>query len=428
MLIEFRVANFRSIREEQVLSLVASRADKDLSESLIKADYPGMANTDYLRGAALYGHNASGKTNLLLAFEFLADLVKNSAVGLMPGEATGAEPFKLDDSSSAEPCRFEVSFIASGVRYLFGAAVTSERVVEEFLVSYPKGLPQKWYRRTYDPNTRAYAWDKPSSFFRADESLRPKVRENSLFLSVGPQFNDSQLTPVFQWFNNHVRFLKLSCDSALHPLYTAKRLSSGKGTRGIMNLLRSADIAIIEAVVSERDVDLIGLREQLPPKVFADLTNDANKKISLEVALSHQAGDHPPVQLNFAKEESAGTRRYFALAGPWMDILENGVLVFIDEIETSLHPLLVKELVRLIQDPAANPKGAQIIFTTHSPTLLDTNLLRRDQIWFTEKTEEGTTRLYPLTDYQPRKGEAISKGYLAGRYGGVPFIPEGLKI
>ncbi|OHE76821.1 MAG: hypothetical protein A2413_15630 [Treponema sp. RIFOXYC1_FULL_61_9] len=148
----------------------------------------------------------------------------------------------------------------------------------------------------------------------------------------------------------------------------------------------------------------------------------------MEVALSHQAGDHPPVQLNFAKEESAGTRRYFALAGPWMDILENGVLVFIDEIETSLHPLLVKELVRLIQDPAANPKGAQIIFTTHSPTLLDTNLLRRDQIWFTEKTEEGTTRLYPLTDYQPRKGEAISKGYLAGRYGGVPFIPEGLKI
>jgi len=111
-----------------------------------------------------------------------------------------------------------------------------------------------------------------------------------------------------------------------------------------------------------------------------------------------------------------------------MDILENGYLVFIDEIETSLHPLLVKELVRLIQNPNTNPKGAQIIFTTHSPSLLDTELMRRDQIWFTEKDEAGETQLYPLTDYQPRKGEAIAKGYLAGRYGAIPFIPEGLQL
>jgi len=110
-----------------------------------------------------------------------------------------------------------------------------------------------------------------------------------------------------------------------------------------------------------------------------------------------------------------------------MDILENGYLVFIDEIETSLHPLLVKELIKLIQNPEVNSHGAQVVFTTHSPALLDTELLRRDQIWFTEKDENGATNLYPLSDYQPRKGEAIAKGYLAGRYGAVPFIPEGLQ-
>jgi AAA15 family ATPase/GTPase len=132
--------------------------------------------------------------------------------------------------------------------------------------------------------------------------------------------------------------------------------------------------------------------------------------------------------LDYAKEESAGTRRLFALAGPWMDIINHGYLVFIDEMETSLHPLLVKELVKLIQNAESNSLGAQVVFTTHSPTLLDTELLRRDQIWFTEKDENGATKLYPLSDYQPRKGEAIAKGYLAGRYGAVPFIPEGLQL
>ena len=111
-----------------------------------------------------------------------------------------------------------------------------------------------------------------------------------------------------------------------------------------------------------------------------------------------------------------------------MDILDHGYTVFIDEIETSLHPILVKELITLLFCDKNNPKGAQVVFTTHNPFLLDGNLIRRDQIWFTEKAPSGATQLYPLTDYKPRKGEALAKGYIAGRYGAIPFIPEGLKL
>jgi AAA15 family ATPase/GTPase len=124
--------------------------------------------------------------------------------------------------------------------------------------------------------------------------------------------------------------------------------------------------------------------------------------------------------------ESLGTRRYFQLAGPWLDILENGYIACIDELETSMHPLMVRELLRLFFSEKENKKGAQILFTTHNPLLLDATLIRRDQIWFTEKDTEGEAHLYPLTDFSPRKGESLVRGYLSGRYGAVPFVPDGL--
>ena len=121
-----------------------------------------------------------------------------------------------------------------------------------------------------------------------------------------------------------------------------------------------------------------------------------------------------------------GPQRWFALAGPWLDILRNGSTVCIDELETSLHPLMLRALLELMFSASENPNGAQILFTTHNPLLLDATLLRRDQVWFTDKDAHGAAHLYPLTDYQPRKGESLVRGYLSGRYGAVPFLPEGL--
>jgi len=399
MLIEFRVANYRSIREEQTLSLVASGADKELPGNCIEEGLIGMKGMSFLRGAAIYGHNASGKSNVFMAIQFLLDFINNSAMGLKPGDPTGVEPFKLDVDSISKPSKFEITFVADKVRYLFGVSLTRERIVEEYLVAYPKGFPQNWYRRYYIPESGSYAWDKPSPSFKADDDLKAKVRENTLFLSVGPLFNDPQLTPVYNWFKSSIRLLKLNGEAGLNPNFTAQWLQQGKDADKIVSLMKNADLAIVDAKVQEQDVDFSVLK----------------------VSLYHEAKQAQPVELNFAHEESAGTRRLFALAGPWMDILEHGYFVLIDEIETSLHPILVKELVRMMMNPVINTKGAQIVFTTHSPSLLDTNVLRRDQIWFTEKDSSGATTLYPLTDFQPRKGEAVAKGYLAGRYGAVPF-------
>jgi hypothetical protein len=320
--------------------------------------------------------------------------------------------------------------VAENIRFVFGFSITPQRVVEEYLVAYPKGSPQRWFHRTFNAEKGVYEWAKPSTAFRRDKSLEAKTRDNCLFLSVGPQFNHAQLTQVFHWFQTGVRFIHLSTDSLLLPGFTAELLSMGRHVGRIMNLLVSADIGVTGAEVKQADVSMEELRKNMPPGLLAELESQGpiqpGKRIEIE--LRHKVEGAEPVGLKFETEESAGTKRLFALAGPWADILEQGYTVFVDEIETSLHPLLVKELLKLLFNPVTNPKAAQVVFSTHNPVLLDGSLLRRDQVWFTEKSPAGATHLYPLTDYQPRNTEALAKGYLAGRYGAIPFLPEGLKL
>ncbi|MGA2176964.1 MAG: ATP-binding protein [Verrucomicrobiota bacterium] len=417
MLIEFKVTNFRSIREEQKFSLVAANADKDLPSCVIERELPGLSGIRFLKGAAIYGANASGKSNVLAAIGYVSSFVQRSVTKMQPGDKTGAEPFKLDRSSATKPSEFEITFVADDVRFVFGFAVTPQRVVEEYLVAYPKGAPQRWYHRTFNATTEGYEWAKPSTAFKQDKSLEDKTRANSLFLSVGPQFNHTQLTPVFHWFKNSLQFIHLNIETALHPGFTATKEHIIKPTHHdrIINLLRSADFGVIGAEIQEEEINFEAFSWNPITRV-------------VKVNLTHKAEGIEPVALDFDNEESAGTRRFFALIGPWLDILENGYTVFVDEIETSLHPVLVKELLKLVFSGENNPKGAQVVFTTHNPVFLDSTLMRRDQVWFTEKSPSGETHLYPLTDYQPRKDEALAKGYLAGRYGAIPFLPEGLKL
>ena len=446
MLIEFKVSNYRSIREEQTFSLVASNSDKELPSCVIERDLPALSGVRFLKGAAIYGANASGKSNVVQAIRFLAEFVKGSVTELKPGASTEAEPFKLDQTSASEPSKFEITFVADGVRYLFGLSLTRQRVIEEYLVAYPKGAPQRWYHRAFNEETNTYTWAKPSTAFKHDKDLQDKTRENSLFLSVGPQFNHPQLTQVFNWFETNLRFVQLS-GKGLSPRFTAKLIAEPSHHDRILNLLKSADIGIKDAKIQEKDAfSLAELRLKSPPEILPEMESlitaieslHAKTKAKLkevggsvkwmEINLTHKAEGIDSVSLDYEKEESAGTRRFFSLIGPWMDTLDNGYTVFVDEIETSLHPILVRELLALLFCDKNNPKGAQIVFTTHNPILLDSTLLRRDQIWFTEKSPAGATHLYPLTDYKPRKDEALAKGYLAGRYGAIPYLPDGLKL
>jgi hypothetical protein len=195
-------------------------------------------------------------------------------------------------------------------------------------------------------------------------------------------------------------------------------------TAHIAVLLRHADIGVSGAATAENPPDE-GTLERYINAAPEDMREQLRKRKWLIPELTHQGVDSSAIALPW-NTESAGTQRLFALAGPWLDILNKGLVGCVDELETSMHPLMARELLRLFMCPVANAKGAQLIFTTHNPLLLDTTLIRRDQVWFTDKDDKGVAHLYPLTDYSPRKGESLVRGYLSGRYGAVPFIPAGL--
>ncbi len=245
-----------------------------------------------------------------------------------------------------------------------------------------------------------------------------------LFLSKHIASNRGEMEPVFRWFKEKLQFLHLNADWSMDEDFTVRHLQEkSKLYRPIVELLRHADLGVTDARVVEHPL----------PKEFFEVIKrmpaDAQKQVQdrrwMSPELLHRGAGKEDFPLPWAAE-SAGTRRLLALAGPWLDILEKGHVICIDELETSMHPLMVRELLRLIFSAQENTGGAQLIFTTHNPLLLDTTFMRRDQIWFTDKDQEGEGHLYPLTDYAPRKDESLIRGYLSGRYGAVPFVPSGL--
>ncbi len=429
MLIEFVFENHRSFHSEQRLSMVANNHDKSLPGHVIDLDKtPGFRGVKLLKAAALYGANASGKTNVLDALQFMDFFVENSAINLKPGDPIKTHPFLLARGTANQPSRFEITAIIEGTRYQYGFSVTHERVVHEILVAYPKGHAQRWFERQWDSHKKKYSWTPPKASFRYDQALRDKTRENALFVSTGAQWNHKQLTTIYQWFKHTLRYLNLGVDSILPPGHTASLAKKDPQIfEQVLSLLKRADFGLVGAWVEEHQIPIKELKSKLPPGLVKKMEENGDLKdvIDIDIKLKHQADGLDPVSIDF-EAESAGTRRFFALIGPWLDILEKGCIVCIDELESSLHPNLVLEFLKLLFCPERNHKGAQVLFTTHNSSLLGSKILRRDQIWFTEKKPTGDSFLYPLTDYKPRNTESLEKGYLAGRYGGVPYIPEGL--
>lgn len=423
MLIEFRVSNFKSIREEQVFSLIASSDKKNCPESVIEQELPGMKGLRYLKGAAIYGANAAGKSTLIQALHSMWNYVGQSATEMKPDAPTGRTPFLLDEVSRNAPTSFELTFVAEGVRYQYGFALSDTEVVEEYLIAYPKGSAQKWFNRSKGSGKE---W-VTSSYFKGHSGLQEKTRKNALYLSVGATWNHPQLSPVYEWISEQLRFLDLTEWEALLPLVTMKQIAGDEERKAkIWSLMQTADFGLSNMLLETVDVPVLQYVKAHPDDFDHIPDNAQTVKEHRRLFLEHQIGDDSyPIDW---RHESAGTRRFFGLLGPWLDTMEQGYTVFIDELDTSLHPVLVREILKLLFSDAFNPNGAQVIFTTHNPTLLDQHLIRRDQVWFTEKDKEGATHVYPLTDYSPRSGEALAKGYLAGRYGAIPFIDEGLRF
>jgi len=428
MLIEFSLQNFRSYRTRQTLNLVASNYDKSLPENVIGLELKGLGKIGLLKALALYGPNAGGKTTVLEALRFMVWLVRFSATGMAPDEEFPDESFALDPECKDEPVIFETTFVSEGVRYELAIALSRKRVLQERLVAYPEGRAQVWYDREWSEESGRYEWSPANPVeFRRDPGIVEKTRPNALFLSTAAQWNNEEIMPVYRWFSERLKFLDLGVNGRLDHEFTARVVGhSAENRRQVSSLLRSADVGLVDVEAREVEVARDVFRRAMEV-VERETGKQLVPKSQWNVTF-HHGGAHGQAFRMGQDRESAGTLRFFSLIGPIVDLVTNRLVAGIDELDTSLHPVLVAESLRLLFRSSVENPGAQLIFTTHNPLLLDTTLLRRDQIWFADKDNEGASFLYPLTDYKPRTDESLVRGYMSGRYGAVPFIPRGLIV
>ena len=428
MLIRFRARNFRSLKEEQELSLVASSL-KDSPEAVTQVE--GL-DLGLVRVAAIYGANASGKSNVIKALAYMSSAVQNSQRQWAPEGPIPREPFLLDPQSKLDPSSFEADLLLDGVRFHYGFTLNDREISEEWLNAYPTGKRpmkrQMWFKRAGKIFTFGKKLEGDN---RAIERL---TRPNSLFLSAAAQNNHETLLPIYKWFAEHLTHVPK--ERGYLRLITAKMCQDEILKSSVLSMLRVADLGVVGLDVREEDL-ILSIPEGGHPagRTFKQEADDAMRKLFAKLkeegrtisekkqvlALIHKGSAKVGVSLGEGNE-SEGTLAFFGLLGPALRAIESGGTVCVDELDASLHPLLALEVVRLFNDPKPNPRGAQIIFTTHDTNILDRASLRRDQIWFTEKDAEGGTHLYPLTDFKPRKNENLERGYLQGRYGAVPFI------
>ena len=384
MLIQFIVENHRSIKNSAVISFAASK-DKSFEEYLLHPD----AKKTLLPALAIYGANAAGKSNVLHAMMTMKEMIVGDASKASKGQKLPWEPF----GSIKEPTTFEIVFIYQGVRYTYGFSFDAKKIYKEYLFHWPNGREALIFSR----EDGVYEFREN---INEQMTLSNRTPDNKLYLVSSNDWNLPQTENAYRWFLEKLTFLM---DEEPATSETVAQIASGDDKKArILKELLLADLGIT-------DVTIKNSQGKIPV-------------ITTTHRIMNEDGSTEYFQL-LMEQESAGTQHFFTRIGGWLQALENGALLVVDEIEDSLHPLLTKRLIEMVQDKTINTNSAQLIFTTHDAMLLDLNFFRRDQIWFAEKNDRTcATELYSLASFSPRKGENVRKGYLQGRFGAIPFI------
>jgi len=411
MLVEFRIENHRSIREEQVFTMEAGRVG-DATD--IRPRHVKGVSAPLLPVAAIYGANASGKSNVLDGLAYMQVVVLLSYRFFSPGSGIpGRTPFAWDGHRT-KPSLYEVVIVLDGVRYQYGFVLDDERIHEEWLYAWPKGRKRRWFVREWD-DALGYSFSFGDHLKGVKRIVEDFTRDNALFLSAAAQNANEQLMSLYHWFQD-LRVV----DSKQRVGFADKEKDQWLASA----IQDSAQPAAFQE--SHQQSKLEAFRELLRAADFGVVDFKPDPRRPGGYLFQHSVNDDDPwLALD---QESDGTKALFSRAQLIVEVIWRGGIVVIDELEKSLHPLLAQRIIDLFNDPLGNPLNAQIIFTTHDTNLLSglrsSVPLRRDQVWLTEKSREGSTSLFPLTDYQPRKGENLEKGYLIGRYGGVPVTTD----
>lgn len=441
-LLSFTAENSRSYRDEVHLSLLAGRLS---SRSIVRTLSTAGESVRVLPAAGIFGANASGKTTLLKAMTDIRRLVLQSYqpqpqsrvekyFAALSREPFSLHPIPLDSlpehvreevrDSDERLTSYGVDLIVDGVRWLYSVKVGNSGVASESAYHFPKGRRALVFRRECDPyHGGRVAWGQA---VRAQgQKLEQFTHLYALILSAAGAGGWDPLMPLFRWFQKNLEFAD-SSNRRPRTARTLELLEDQESGRQVLSLLRAADLGISDAfrdwMYSDFEEGQRTTEEVLRDGAGSIEAPDDGPVLSDSLRLIHDGPWGPSAAL-FSSEESLGTLVWAGLVGPVLDALEHGSVLLVDELDASLHPHLVRDLVELFQSPRTNPEAAQLIFNAHDVTLLGDSsdrTLSRDQVWITEKQPDGTTTLTPLSDFRPRHDEAIARRYMQGRYGGVP--------
>ncbi len=420
MLVAFSVKNYKSFKDEVLFNLVASGISGHEDANLVSTS----EKLKLLKTSVIYGANASGKSNLRKALQFVQAFVLNSAKETQVAQKIAAEPFRLSTETEKEPSRFEVIFIYEGVKYRYGFEVYTEKVHKEWLFYTPKSTEIKLFER------KGQSFDVSYRFKEAKKVYQEGTRPNALFLSVLANWNGEISQRILQWFS---KFIVISAvEDANYMNFAHAKLQDREYQNQVLRLLRSIDIGVENLLVESYPATPDNFPKEVPEviKQFILSQDTATHTTMKTEHVKYDKNNSPAAleQFDFVQNESDGTIKFTFLAVLLIEALKQGTPLFIDELDVRFHPLITRFILDLFHSKANNPKSAQLIFSTHNTNILNTNIFRRDQIWFTEKDKYGASTLLSLDEFKVRKDASFEKSYLSGDYGAIPYIKKGEKL
>ncbi|WET03972.1 ATP-binding protein [Flavobacterium sp. YJ01] len=411
MLVKFSVCNFLSFKENTSISFSASSLTEYREDNIF--DSPINNDLCLLKSLIIYGANASGKSNLFGALNFMKRFVLTSSKDSTSGEEIMVERFKLSTETLNKPSSFELEFIIDSTKYRYGFEVDTKRVHSEYLYYQIKTKEYVLFKREFQDIIRGKKIDK------TNEKLFEITRENALFLSVCAQFNDSLATSIMKEFRN-INFLN-GMDDLGSSEFTARMLTDNTSNGFINTLLRSANLGFKELTVERVATEDLLAKSDIPKELQKIIlkNNPENNIVRTKHDVYNEKKEIVSDEFfDLNSNESLGTRKFFALAGPLVDTLLNGTVLIIDEFDSRLHPELCKGIIRLFNSKRNNPKNAQLIIASHNSSFINpgNRLFRRDQIIIARKNKFGMTKIKSLFDLRIRKDASFEKDYLSGKY------------
>lgn len=414
MLVQFTVANYGSIRDEQTVSFVKSGYYSELDEWACPAESPSLKDMSLLMASAIYGANASGKSTILEAVTTMARIVKISSQ-LMPDALLPYRPFRLDSKHSTTATTFAVVFESNAVRYDYEFSYTAQGIENERLEKYETARRQLVFERSRDDDgsLQLTLTSKTAGLRKFEPFLREKP--TSLLLSRAAQEGYAPLMDPYVWMSSRFGFTVPNENDtpSFGPIIEGTEGSEIRSD--LVAIISHADLGIVDIKIrNEIFPEDDQLKEMLSEKAIQQL-----KSMPMKTPVFLHSGSEGDIELDWGSE-SLGTRTFLSLAANALRALRDGLVFLVDEIDRSLHPALVHELILMFGDKSTNQKGAQLLFTSHDPQIMD--YLRRDQIWLVSKSRDGASSVDPLSDYSVRKNEKKSTGYELGRYGAIPYV------